>query len=248
MDLQAHVLAAAEGAADAGEGEPHLLPGQVEAGGDLVAVVVQPLGRDEQLDPAVLGSAPPAPTPGRGRPGPACPPRTCPRRPRRRSRPGRRARMPDVAEHVAVRVDRRRRRSPPRRPPAARAPRTRPRSRRRRGRRAPGGRRRPRRSARRGSARRSSANTGWSWCSRPYVREPGTVVLRHDGVHAGHGECAGDVDPEDARVRVRAAQRLAPDHAVDVQVGGERELAPDLGRARPDAARSRRGPAPGAGG
>ena len=56
------------------------------------------------------------------------------------------------------------------------------------------------------------------------------VVLRHDGVHAGHGERAGDVDPQDARVRVRAAQRLAPDHAVHVQVGGERELAPDLRR------------------
>ena len=55
MDLHAEVLAGAERAADAAERDPHLVGRQVEAGGDLVAVDVQPLGRHEQVDAAVLG-------------------------------------------------------------------------------------------------------------------------------------------------------------------------------------------------
>ena len=54
MDLHREVLAAAERAADAGQREPHLLRRQVEARGDLVAVDVQPLGGDVEVDAAVV--------------------------------------------------------------------------------------------------------------------------------------------------------------------------------------------------
>ena len=53
VDLHGQVLAGAEGAADAGQGDPDLLRRQVEAGGELVAVDVQPLGGDVQVDPAL---------------------------------------------------------------------------------------------------------------------------------------------------------------------------------------------------
>ncbi len=55
MDLQADVLAGAERAADAAEHQPHRLVRQAEAGGDLLAVLVQPLGGDVQLDAAAAG-------------------------------------------------------------------------------------------------------------------------------------------------------------------------------------------------
>ena len=55
VDLHAEVLARAERAADAAERDPHLVGRQVEAGGDLVAVDVQPLGGHEEVDAAVLG-------------------------------------------------------------------------------------------------------------------------------------------------------------------------------------------------
>ena len=53
MDLHREVLAAAERAADAGQREPHLLGRQAEARGDLVAVDVQPLRGDVEVDAAV---------------------------------------------------------------------------------------------------------------------------------------------------------------------------------------------------
>ena len=53
VDLHRHVLAAAERAADAGEVDAHLLERQAEAGRDLRAVDVQPLGRDVDVDPAL---------------------------------------------------------------------------------------------------------------------------------------------------------------------------------------------------
>ena len=53
MDLHREVLAAAERAAHAGQREPHLLGRQAEARGDLVAVDVQPLGRDVEVDAAL---------------------------------------------------------------------------------------------------------------------------------------------------------------------------------------------------
>ena len=46
VDLHRQVLAPAEGAAHPGEVDPHLLLLEPEARGDLVAVDVQPLGRD----------------------------------------------------------------------------------------------------------------------------------------------------------------------------------------------------------
>ena len=55
MDVQAEVLAGAEGTADATQGQPHQLGFEAEALGDLVAVVVQPLRRHDQLDAAVVG-------------------------------------------------------------------------------------------------------------------------------------------------------------------------------------------------
>ena len=53
VDLHREVLAAAERAADAGEVDPHHLGRQPEAGRDLVAVDVQPLGGDVDVDAAL---------------------------------------------------------------------------------------------------------------------------------------------------------------------------------------------------
>ena len=50
VDLQADVLAGAERPADAAEHEADALLGEAEAGGDLLAVLVQPLRGDVQLD------------------------------------------------------------------------------------------------------------------------------------------------------------------------------------------------------
>ena len=53
VDLHREVLAAAERAADAGEVDPHHLGRQPEARRDLVAVDVQPLRRDVDVDAAL---------------------------------------------------------------------------------------------------------------------------------------------------------------------------------------------------
>ena len=53
MDLHREVLAAAERAADAGEVDPHLLGREAEARRDLVAVDVQPLRGDVDVDAAL---------------------------------------------------------------------------------------------------------------------------------------------------------------------------------------------------
>ena len=55
MDVHVDVLTRAERAADAGEGDPDELLGQAEARRDLRPVHVQPLGRDVEVDAAVLG-------------------------------------------------------------------------------------------------------------------------------------------------------------------------------------------------
>lgn len=55
VDLHGQVLAATEGAADAGQRHAHLVLGQAEDRGDLLEVRVQPLGGDVQVDAAVLG-------------------------------------------------------------------------------------------------------------------------------------------------------------------------------------------------
>ena len=49
-------------------------------------------------------------------------------------------------------------------------------------------------------------------------------------MHAGHRHRLGDVDRADARVRVRAAQRVAPEHPGHDQVARVRELALHLRR------------------
>ena len=56
MDLHREVLAPAERPADPGEVDPHLLRAQAEARRDLVAVDVEPLGRDVDVDtPLAVG-------------------------------------------------------------------------------------------------------------------------------------------------------------------------------------------------
>ena len=54
------------------------------------------------------------------------------------------------------------------------------------------------------------------------------VVARHHGFHAGRRGGAPDVDGPDARVRVRAAQHLAPQHAGLGEVRAERRAPGDL--------------------
>ena len=190
--------------------------GEPEALRDLVAVVVQPLRRHDEVDAAVVGRDR---EPGLG--------------PHERlvlhadlvgaldddrpARVGVAAADHEVAEHVAVGVERRRvdrelgvdhrlehlvvdddR--------LARAPR--------------GlgmvGRDRPR-PARRRSARRRPTSTGWSRCSRPY-RFTGTSSAVSTACTPGIASAGRDVDRADARRRVRRAQRAAPQHAVGPQV------------------------------
>ena len=62
------------------------------------------------------------------------------------------------------------------------------------------------------------------------VRLPtGDVLAGEDGAHARHTERLGDVDLEDAGMRVRAADGLPPEHPGRVEVARVGELARDLG-------------------
>ena len=63
LHLHAQVLAGSEGAADAGEVDTHLVVGEVEAGGDLILVDVQPLRGDVQVDACRPRTALPGRTP-----------------------------------------------------------------------------------------------------------------------------------------------------------------------------------------
>jgi hypothetical protein len=54
------------------------------------------------------------------------------------------------------------------------------------------------------------------------------VLVGEDGVHPGHRERPGDVDLQDARVRERAAQRVAPEHPGRREVARVLELPRDL--------------------
>jgi hypothetical protein len=66
---------------------------------------------------------------------------------------------------------------------------------------------------------------------------PGDVVGGQHRPDPGHRERLGDVDPPDAGVRMRAAQRDAPAHLVVPEVAGVGELAGDLqGPVRPERA------------
>ena len=55
VHVHREVLATTERTADAGQREPHLLGRQPESAADLLLVDVQPLGRDVEVDTAVLG-------------------------------------------------------------------------------------------------------------------------------------------------------------------------------------------------
>jgi hypothetical protein len=54
VDLHRDVLAPAERAPDTGQRQAHLLGRQVERRGDLLAVDVQPLGGDVEVDAALV--------------------------------------------------------------------------------------------------------------------------------------------------------------------------------------------------
>ena len=62
----------------------------------------------------------------------------------------------------------------------------------------------------------------------PVALVAGDVLVREDGVDAGHRDGLRDVDRDDARVRVRAAEGVAPEHPGGEEVARVGELAGDL--------------------
>ena len=68
----------------------------------------------------------------------------------------------------------------------------------------------------------------------PVGLRPGDVRVRQHGVDARHPDGFGDVDFDDAGVRVRAAERVAPEHPGGEEVARVGELAGHL-RDRVDA-------------
>jgi len=66
------------------------------------------------------------------------------------------------------------------------------------------------------------------------------VLVRQHRMHTGHADRLRDVDRDDARVRVRASQRVTPQHPGRLEIARVGELARDLrntvdpGRAVPD--------------
>ena len=240
MDLHGQVLAGAERAADPGQGDPHLLRRQAQARRDLVPVDVEPLGGHEQVHPAVVR--------GHGQAGLRAERRLVLHadlvlagdhdlRPRPVGRAGLRADRPHpdrlVADEVAPRVHGGARRVE-RRPPGV-------------------GDRLPRlvlHPDRRGRPPRGLRVVGGDQRDRlPLVAhlvdgedrlvlalQPVELLARHVlvGEHRDHprdGQGGPDVDGADPRRRVRAPQRDPPQHAVQPQIGGVRELAGHLERA-----------------
>ncbi len=65
----------------------------------------------------------------------------------------------------------------------------------------------------------------------PVGLRAGDIGMRQNGVHARQGERRRDVDREDARMRVRTAQRRAVQHPGHVQIARVGELAAHLGHA-----------------
>jgi hypothetical protein len=63
---------------------------------------------------------------------------------------------------------------------------------------------------------------------QPVAPLTGDVLVRQDGVHAGEPDRSRNVDRRDASVRVRAAERRAPEHARGVEVTCVRELPRNL--------------------
>ena len=250
VDLHRDVLAPAERAADAAEREPHALGRQPEALCDLVAVDVQPLRRDVQVDAAgAVGH----------------------RESRLRSeerlvlhadlvaaahddaRARVRVAAPDLdaAQHVAALVQRRRVRRHRLlgvghrvehlvvdRDQVGRAA---------RGLRVLGGDDRDRLALEADVVPREHRLVG---VLEPVRLAAGHVRVREHGVDAGQSRGGGRVERADPRARVRAAQRRAPEHPLDAHVRRVLELAAHLrhavraARARADAlgrlARARR--------
>jgi hypothetical protein len=56
----------------------------------------------------------------------------------------------------------------------------------------------------------------------------GQVLVRQHRVHAWHSDCPRDVDRHDARVGVRTAHRVTPEHPCSLQVAGVGEFARDF--------------------
>ena len=54
------------------------------------------------------------------------------------------------------------------------------------------------------------------------------VVAGQHRMHAGHRPCRGDIDGDDARVRVRAAQEGDVEHPLDTQIPREPRASSDL--------------------
>ena len=194
VDVEAHVLPGAERAAHPAEGQPHQLGREAEALRHLVAVVVEPLGRHDEVDAAVLGRER---EPGLGaherlvlhadlvgaldhhRPAPARRrPCGCAAR-GTRCRPGWRGGAASAASGVGDRVEDLVVDDDGVAAPVGRCR---------------GGRRPRPRSARRCSRTTSSTSTGWSRCSSPKTLLPGRSVGGEHGRHAGDAERRADVD------------------------------------------------------
>jgi hypothetical protein len=62
----------------------------------------------------------------------------------------------------------------------------------------------------------------------PVALLTGNVFVREHRVHTAHSDRGGDVDRHDARVCVRAAYRVAPEHPCRLQVAGVGEFACDF--------------------
>ena len=228
MDLHREVLAAAERAADAAEHEPHLLRRQVERGGELVAVHVQPLGGDEQVHAAVLGRhrepglgpeeglvlhadlvlAGHDDVPGGVRVAVAdrhVAQQVARRVQRRAGRVERALGIGQRLEHLVVDLDPLRRRA--------------------RGLGVVGGHDRD------GLALVADVlprEHGLVGDLQPVGLAAGHVLVGEHGLHAGHAQRGADLDRADLGPRMRRAQRRAPQHPVRPRIGRVGELALDL--------------------
>ena len=239
VDLHREVLAAAERAADAGEVDPHLLGREAEAGRDLVAVDVQPLRRDVDVDAALavrdrdarlraeerlvlladLVDAGDRDVRRRVRVAAPDDERADDVRPRvvAVAVPHRRAvRMERLRLGRALGVDDRLERLVLDAHGRGRAPRLL---------RLLGGDDRDRLAEVAHAVDREHGLVGEL---EPVRLLAGDVLVREHGVDAGHRDRLGDVDRDDPRVRVRAADGVAPEHPGGVQVARVRELARDL--------------------
>ena len=227
MDLHRQVLAAAERAAHAAERDAHLLRRQVEAGRGLVAVDVQPLRGDEEVDAAVLGRHREAGLGaeeglvlhpdlvlaadhdlGGGLRVAVLDPHVAQQVAGRVQRVGveRLLGVGDRLEHLVVDLDL--------------------------GGRVAGGLGMVGGHDRHRLALVADLVEGQHRLVgdlEPVDLAAGHVLVREDGEHAADGQRRRDVDLADPRARVRAAQRGAPQHPVGPQVGRVREVALDLG-------------------